>query len=87
MLTKEQIEEAVHRQIESDEKPGDQAGGSGHMGYVDYTVDEIGEPVEMDNGWEVSYRYTIEVTTEFTIEPDNPPYRYPKEGKVIIGDA
>ncbi len=84
MLTKEQIEKAVQGQIEKDEKLGDQAGGSGHMSYVNYTVDEIGEPVKSDRGWEAEYKYTVVVTTEFTIEPDNPPYRYPKSGKVII---
>ena len=84
MLTKEQIETAVQRQIEKDENLGDQAGGSGHMSYVSYTVDEIGDPVETDYGWEVDYKYTVVVTTEFTIEPDNPPYTYPKVGNVVI---
>jgi len=84
MLTKEQIETAVHGQIEKDEKLGDQAGGSGHLSYVDYTIDQISEPMDKDGGWEVEYSYTVVITTEFTIEPDNPPYRYPKSGKVLI---
>ena len=84
MLTKEQTETAVHRQIGKDEKLGDRAGGSGHMSYVDYSIDEICDPVETGRGWEVEYKYTVEITTEFTIEPDNPPYRYPKSGKVLI---
>ncbi len=84
MPTKEQIEKAVIGQIEKEEKLDEQAGGSGHMSYVDYTIDEIGEPVETDKGWEVEYKYTAVITSEFTIEPDNPPYRYPKSGKVIL---
>ena len=84
MLTKEQIEEAVIRQIEKYEKLGEQAGGSGHLSNVDFIIDEIGDPVETGEGWEVEYKYTIVVTTEFTYEPDNPPYRYPKSGKVVI---
>ena len=87
MLTKEQIEVAVRRQIKSDEKLGDQSGGSGHLGYVSYTIDEIGDAVGKDEGWEVVYKYTLVVTTEFTVEPDNPPYRYPKSGRIIISDG
>ena len=84
MLTKEQIETAVHNQIVKDEELGDQAGGSGHMSYVGYSLEEVSEPLDKDGDWEVEYRYTVIVTTEFTIEPDNPPYKYPKSGKVLI---
>ena len=84
MLTKEQIKEAVIGQIEKYEKLGEQAGGSGHLSDVNFIIDEILDPVETEEGWEVEYKYTIVVTTEFTIEPDNPPYRYPKSGKVVI---
>ena len=48
MLTKEQIETAIRQQIEKDEKLGEQSGGSGHMGYVDYVIDMIGKPCEKD---------------------------------------
>ncbi|MBL7110621.1 MAG: hypothetical protein ISS19_01615 [Bacteroidales bacterium] len=84
MPTKEQIEKAVIGQIEKYEKLGEQAGGSGHLSDVNFIIDEIGDPVETGEGWEVEYKYTAVITSEFTIEPDNPPYRYPKSGKVIL---
>ena len=84
MITKEQIEKAIIGQIEKYEKLGEQAGGSGHLSDVNFIIDEIGDPVETGDSWEVEYKYTIVVTTEFTIEPDNPPYLYPKSGKVVI---
>ena len=73
-FTEERLREIVETQIASDEKLGSQSGGSGHLGHVDYVLDGVDEPVRQGEAWEVTYKYTVIVTTEFTIYPDNPPH-------------
>ena len=82
----ERLKEIVEEQIARDEKLGSQAGGSGHMGDVGYVLDGIEEPLRRRGGWEVTYRYTTIVTTEFTIYPDNPPYEYGYEKTITLDD-
>ena len=84
MLSKEEIEKLICGKIEREEKLGNQAGGSGHLSFVEYDIDWIGKPVKTEEGFVIDYRYTLVITTEFTVEPDNPPYTYPKYGKIII---
>ncbi len=72
------ITEIVKSYIEKTEKIGTRAGGSGHMGNVDYHICRI-FPAKLSKsngtiGWKVTFMYTIIITTEFTIYPDNPPY-------------
>jgi hypothetical protein len=85
MIAKEDLEKLIRERIESEEKLGEQAGGSGHMGYVDYHIDSIDEPVRTGEGYSVTYSYTLVITTEFTYEPDNPPYRVPVTKTILIG--
>ena len=84
MITREGLEKIIRSAIESEEKLGEQSGGSGHMGYVDYNIDKIDEPVLTEEGYSVSYSYTLIITTEFTYEPDNPPYRVPVSKTLLI---
>ena len=84
MTNKEKIENLVRQKIEKDEKLGHQAGGSGHMSHVSYTIDSIETKDTDEEKIEISYKYTIVVETEFTYYPDNPPYEYLYEGKLII---
>jgi hypothetical protein len=88
MFTGERLREIVVAHIERNERLGYQAGGSGHLGYVSFEVDKIGEPTRIGSGegevWEVAYSYTLFVETEFTYYPDNPPHEYRKSATVLI---
>lgn len=86
MISKEKIEQIVSGVIHRDEDIGERAGGSGHMSDTAFTIDEISEPVEVSDGWEIEYRYTTMISTEFTYEPDNPPYRYHHTKIIIINE-
>ena len=85
-FTDERLQEIIEAQIAKDEKLGGQSGGSGHLGDVGYVLDGVDEPVRLGNAWEVTYRYTIIVTTEFTIYPDNPPYEYSHVKTITLDD-
>jgi hypothetical protein len=85
-FTDERLQEIIEAQIAKDEKLGSQSGSSGHMGDVGYVLDGVDEPVRQGNAWEVTYRYTIIVTTEFTIYPDNPPYEYSLVKTITLDD-
>ena len=84
MISGEELEQIIREKIETEEKLGEQSGGSGHMGNVHYEIDKIEEPVLTDRGYSVKYSYTLVITTEFTYEPDNPPYRVPTSKTVLI---
>ena len=83
---KDEIRNIVWKQIEKDESPGEQAGGSGHLGYVDCTINGVDEPKKVSEGWEITYRYTVSVTTEFTIYPDNPPRENGYEKTIVVDE-
>jgi hypothetical protein len=85
-FSEKRLREILEAQIAKDEKLGSQSGSSGHLGDVGYALDEIDEPVRRGEGWEVTYRYTIIVTTEFTIYPDNPPYEYGHEKTITLDE-
>ncbi len=80
----------IKAQIEGDERLGDRVGGSGHMGYVGYEIDGIEEPkkIETEKGtaYKITYHYTVSVTTEFTVYPDNPPHTYRYEKTITVND-
>ena len=84
MLSENEIEDIVKQRIETEEKLGDQVGGSGHMGNVTYRLDNI-DTREIENGkLEIYYKYTLITVTEFTYYPDNPPYESSRENNIII---
>ena len=84
------LEKVVSTRIERDKLLGEHTDGSGHKGHVEYRLDRINEPKWINNeyveGWEISYEYTLIVTTEFTIYPDNPPYEYRKTKTIVLDD-
>ena len=84
MISDEQIRKIILRQIDKDEKPGDRAGGSGHMANKSFRLDGFQVSEKDDNHLEVIYRYTVFVETEFTYHPDNPPEEYRHEKRIVI---
>lgn len=78
------IKSIITNKIILDEKPGNQTGGSGHLGYVSFYINHIGPIKKANLGWELEYSYTKVVETEFTIYPDNPPQEYKKKMKILI---
>ena len=53
------LDKIVRSHLESIEKLGDQAGGSGHLGFKSYKLDNISEPEKTPDGWKITYKYTI----------------------------
>lgn len=87
MITESELEKIVATKIEADETLGERTSPlTGHVSYGDYRIDEISTPKKVEKGWEVTYRYTIIITTEFTVLPHNPPYEYRYEKTIILGD-
>ncbi|MFC2084224.1 hypothetical protein ACFLS9_04130 [Bacteroidota bacterium] len=84
MLPKDRVEKIVKKVIEKEEKLGEQSGGSGHLGYIDYKIDKISDPRKVEEGWVIDFDYTTIITTEFTIEPDNPPYQYHHSKSILL---
>jgi len=84
LFNNDEIRKIVWKQIEKDVSPGEQVGGSGHLGHVDCKIDSIDTPRKVQSGWEITYRYTVSVTTEFTIYPDNPPRENGYEKTIVI---
>ncbi|MFX1517164.1 MAG: hypothetical protein ACFFC6_12750 [Promethearchaeota archaeon] len=80
MFSEQEIREIVNNKICQDEDLGEQVGGSGHLGYKSYRIDQVNKPekIESDNEelWRIIYEYTVYVETEFTFYPDNPPHEY-----------
>ena len=85
MFTKEEIEEIIKGKIELDEKLGEQAGGSGHLSYVTYQINDFSFKEQPPDKIEISYKYSLYVETEFTYYPDNPPYES-TYSKIIVID-
>ena len=83
MLSKNDIETIIRNQIESNEKIGEQSSGSGHLGFVSYTLDEY-STAQKQNQIEIDYYYTLFVETEFTFYPDNPPMSYKRHKTLIV---
>ena len=90
MLSEEKVRKIVEANIKQNEDLGDRVGGSGHLGYISYQINEISKPkkitVDKQSGWEITYTYTLFVETEFTYYPDNPPYEYRYEKTIVVDD-
>ena len=88
LLPKSKIEKIVTKVITHDEKLGHNVGGSGHSGHTSFVINTLGNPSKRQfkgrNVWEITYDYTIIIETEFTYYPDNPPYEYKYQKKIII---
>jgi len=86
LFNKDEISKIVWKQIEKDESLGEQVGGSGHLSHISCTIDGVDEPKKVPEGWEVTYRYTVSITTEFTIYPDNPPRENGYEKTIVVDE-
>ena len=84
MSKKEDIEKAVNNYIESIHNTGTRSGGSGHLGHVSHTLDEVNFK-DLRNGFiEVGFKYTLITETEFTYYPDNPPHEDHYEKEILL---
>ena len=86
LFNNDELRNIVWKQIEKDVSPGEHVGGSGHLSQVDCRIDSVDEPRDVPEGWEVTYRYTVSVTTEFTIFPDNPPRENGYEKTIVVDE-
>ncbi len=83
-FTSEKLWEIINIQIAHEENLGSQRGGSDHLGYVEYSINRVTEPIKVGEFWKITYQYKVTVTTEFTIYPDNPPHEYTYEQTITI---
>ena len=84
MLNEEEIRTVVKQKIETDEKLGYRAGGSRHLGYTSYVLNEGLTKQLSETTIKITYQYTVFVETEFTVYPDNPAMEYTKTGELVI---
>ena len=84
MITDSEILDIIKNKIELDENLGDQKGGSGHLGFVNYGVKDYSHELINPSKIKIIYTYTIFVETEFTYYPDNPPQEYLKKKMIFI---
>lgn len=91
VLNKEQIMERVREHLEA--QTGDKAGGSGHLSSVSISMITIDKIDEKDKLLEVTFSYTIDILSEFSVaedpdptkEPDpDDPYHYRKTEKITL---
>ena len=68
MFTEQQIHDLVKKHIEDHENLGDQAGSSGHLSHVSYSLDEVETRFLKKGKLEVNFRYTLHYLTEFGYE-------------------
>ncbi|MBN2775977.1 MAG: hypothetical protein JXR31_17105 [Prolixibacteraceae bacterium] len=71
-----EVNQIVKKQIETEHRLGEQAGGSGHLSYVSYRLGNLKIEIKAKREKLVTYWYTLFIESEFTVEPDNPPYEY-----------
>ena len=84
LINNKSIKQIVWKQIEKDVSPGEHVGGSGHLSQVDCTIDIVYDPVQVSEGWAITYRYTVIITTEFTVYLDNPPWENTYEKTIVV---
>jgi len=80
---KNKIRQAIEQYIAGEHPLGEGAGGSGHLGHVSSRIDEFSY-TEKENGYLVTFKYTILTETEFTYYPDNPPYEDRYEASINL---
>ena len=84
MYTDKEILEIIHNKIKTDEKLGEQTGGSGHLGYVSYEFKSYSTKQLTPERLEIIYTYSTFVETEFTYYPDNPPMEYEHTKRIVV---
>ena len=81
---KEKIGKLSEKEIDKQVNLGEQAGGSGHLAYVSYRIDDI-RISEAQKGYvQIDYDYTLFTEAEFTCYPDNPPYESSHQNRVLV---
>ena len=93
VLNKQKIMEKIEKYL--DTKSGEKVGGSGHLSNVSIsqiTIDEVKKTGKMV---EVTFTYTVDIISEFSIaeepDPENEPdpydpYHYRKTEKITLDD-
>lgn len=84
MLSEKDILEIINKQIVEKEKPGEHAGGSGHLSFKNYRTEKYNASELPDGNIKITYRYTTFVESEFTFYPGNPPYEQGHEEMVVV---
>ena len=91
VLNKEEILKKIEEYLEA--QSGDKAGGSGHLSSVSISDISIDEIKETNKQLEVTFSYTVDIQSEFSVaeepapskEPDpNDPYHYRKNEKITL---
>lgn len=80
----ELIELLVRWHLSETESLGNLVGGGGHLGYRSLSQLIIKDITESGEGYGVSFDYSIQTDSEFTIFPDNPPPEVHKSGSIHI---
>ena len=82
MLTQSQIKKIIQQQISKEHKLG--TTGKEHLAYTTYIINKITTQKTNTSQIQITYQYTISIETEFTTEPDNPPYTYTYEKTITL---
>lgn len=83
-LTDKQIVTIIKEIITREENQGTHAGGSGHLADIGFRIDHL-EIIRSEKEFvRINFFYTVTISTEFTIYPDNPPYEYRKKNFAVI---
>ncbi len=90
MFSVVEVEDIVKNFIRTQEDIGKRSGGSGHSGYINFSLEMVSEPrqitFEGEKCWEIEFVYILVVETEFTYYPDNPPSEYSYQQTITITD-
>ena len=90
-MNKEEILDKIEEHLKA--QTGEKAGGSGHLSSLSISDITINEIKETKKQLEVTFSYTVDIQSEFSIaeepkptkEPDpNDPYHYRKTEKITI---
>ena len=92
MIDTSELKELIIKEISKHHYLGEQVGGSGHLGYVNLTNLEIGEPAEIEYDgkkvFEIPFTFETYTESEFhhATDDDNSDdwYRNLYSGKVIV---
>ena len=92
MNSKAKLKELIQEEITSHHGLGQQAGGSGHLGYVSLTNLEVEEPAEIEfegkQAFEIPFTFETYTESEFHYATDDDNtidwYRRRYRGKIIV---
>ena len=76
MISDKETIRIISSVIERDEKCGYTSGGTEHLSYISYNIEDFQTTMLPNQNLLLSYFYTISIEGEFTIYPHNPPQQY-----------